>query len=120
MARGTGFEYHFLLDKTIEKNEGKGVYVRDLRKLFEHGVSKEQLDIPIANSMFTPLTEMYLVSNNINHIIRKNREGIFFSCVAFKSDVVRQLMKILNTSITTSEAARSTAHQFYLEIFKTM
>lgn len=117
MAKGIGYQYHKILSHVLSPNATKGVYIHDLRWMTEYCITLNQYDVQIANAMFTPLTEMYLVRRDIKHEIRRDRRGVFISGVGFSKTTVRDLVETLALGIASSEQTAKEAEKLYTDIF---
>ena len=117
MAKGIGSEYNKVLNALIDKQPAKGVYVSALRLLFSYHVKKQQLDLPMASSIFTPLTEMYLAAKGTTHEMSKNRTGVYFSGVGYRNEKTRELVEVLTLGIENSSETANQADELYKQVF---
>lgn len=117
MAKGIGAELHDILTKLIKSDDARGIYMNDLRVLTQYHIEINQLNLPLSNAIFTPLTEMFLCSHDMGHEIRYNRTGVFISGIGFKLNDTSELVNTLSLGVSGSPARADSAKRLYETVF---
>ena len=113
MSIGLSSVYYDLLTKTIKADQSTGVHVSDLRKIFAFHIKTSKITVTSSSSMFTHLTEMYLVAKGIDYNLWRFRGEPVISGIGYKSYSARLLVDTLNLGIEGSTSTHWEAKRHY-------